>query len=146
MSNHNGSRTQRTLRLGPVALAALGLVVAGPARADDRGITTEDSRELATDAGVGAAAGLSSLVYAPAKIVYAIGGGVVAGLAYVVSGGDADVAKPILDASVKGDYVVTPEHIQGKRPLEFVGRPSSDRQLQTAVSASPPEGTGDTWK
>jgi hypothetical protein len=149
VSNHNASWKQRLLRLGPIALAAAGLLAAGPARADDRTLTAEESKEMATGAGIGAAAGLSSVVYAPVKVVYALGGTVVAGLAYALSGGDGAVAKPILDASVKGDYVVTPEHIQGKRPLEFVGRPSTDRALRTAVSASPPEppeGTGDTWE
>jgi hypothetical protein len=128
------------------AVALVALLAAAPAQAAEERLTAEESKEMATGAGVGAAAGLSSVVYAPAKVVYALGGSVVAGLAYVLSGGDEEVAKPILDASVRGDYVVTPDHIQGKRPLDFVGRPAGDRPLESAVSSAPPEGTGESWK
>jgi hypothetical protein len=127
--------------------ALVALVAVAPAWAGDETASGE-GRQLATDGGIGVAAGLSSVVYAPVKVVYAAGGSLVAGLAYVVSGGDGDVAKPILDASVRGDYVVTPEHLTGKRPLEFIGRPPGDRRLQSesTVSAAPPEGAGDSWK
>src|SRR5690606_31991090 len=112
---------------GAAALAlglALGLA-AGPAAAG-----SADTKETATDGAVGAAAGLSTVLYGPAKVAYAAGGSIVAGLAYVLSGGDADVAKPILDASVRGDYVVTPEHVRGERSLEFVGRSAEDEALR----------------
>ena len=38
------------------------------------------------------------------------------------SAGDNDVAKTVTTPAVRGDYVVTPEHLRGKRPLEFIGR------------------------
>jgi len=107
-------------RLGPVffAVALAGLVTAGPARADDA---------ARSEAGIGAAAALCSLGYAPAKLAFAALGTVVSGLAWVMTGFDQDVARPIFYRSVDGDYVVTPAHLRGRRPLVFVGREPEDR-------------------
>jgi len=145
------TRRHDSRRLGGIfALALAACIAAGPARAEE--IVSQETKETASQGGVGAAAGLSSVVYAPLKVAYAAGGSVVAGLAYVLSGGDKEVAKPIFDASVRGDYVVTPQHLTGERDLEFVGRPQSDQTLRNApapdVSAnkSTPKGAGDSWQ
>jgi hypothetical protein len=74
------------------------------------------------EAGYGAASALCSLVYSPVKIVYAGVGSLVSGFAWVLSGGDNAVAKPILTASLRGDYVVTPAHLRGDRSIVFIGR------------------------
>jgi hypothetical protein len=135
---------------GAFALALAAGLAAGPVAAEE--IVSQETKETASQGGVGAAAGLTSVVYAPLKVAYAAGGSVVAGLAYVLSGGDKEVAKPIFDASVRGDYVVTPEHMTGERELEFVGRPKSDETLRSApapdVSAnkSAAKGAGDSWE
>ena len=89
---------------------------------------------LGHEAGMGLAAAAFTLVYGPAKIVYATAGSMIAGLAWAFSGGDADVARPILTAALRGDYVITPDHIRGKRPIEFVGRDPADRRLRESVS------------
>ncbi len=34
----------------------------------------------------------------------------------------ARAARPILQASLRGNYVITPEHLRGREPLTFVGR------------------------
>jgi hypothetical protein len=135
---------------GAFALALAACVAAGPAGAAEE-IISQETRETASQGGTGAAAGLASVFYAPVKVAYATGGTVVAGLAYVLSGGDKDVAKPIFDASVRGDYVVTPEHMKGERELEFVGRPRGDQALRTPpadVSANQAanRGAGDSWE
>ena len=82
------------------------------------------------EAGLGVAAGLISLLYAPAKVLYAAGGGLVAGLAYVVSAGDQQVTDPILTPALRGDYVITPAHLRGERQLEFIGRAPEDRDTR----------------
>lgn len=121
--------------------------IAGPARAD-QDPNAESNTEAVADAGIKSAAALSSIVYAPVKVAYAAGGSIVAGLAWVVSGGDAEVAKPILDASTRGDYVITPEQIKGERSIEFVGRPASDAGIQASQEASkdPAVSSGGSWK
>ena len=96
------------------------------------------------EAGIGVAAGLISVFYAPAKVLYAAGGGLVAGLAYVVSAGDMQVVDPILTPALRGDYVITPAHLRGERPLEFIGREPEDRALRDKSErpASQPVGDG----
>ncbi len=73
---------------------------------------------------------LSNIVYMPVKTIYAAGGGLVAGIAWVFSGGDSDVSRPIVDASLRGDYVVTKSHLERKDRLEFVGRSPAQRQAE----------------
>src|SRR5579885_464631 len=72
-------------------------------------------------AGYGAAALFGNLLYIPAKIVYAAGGGLVGGGSYLVTGGNKQVADTIWRSSLGGDYVLTPEMIQGKKPVYFSG-------------------------
>jgi hypothetical protein len=106
----------RSIGLAAVAAVALSLAPA-----------TSRAEDLGNEAGLGAAAALSSLLYAPVKLVYALGGGLTAGLAWVFSAGDSDVVNPIIDASLRGDYVITPDHLRGQRPVEFIGRSPAHR-------------------
>lgn len=113
------------------AVAALGLVMSVPAAtATAQSETKTEDADREGEAGLGVAAGLISIVYAPAKVLYAAGGGLVAGMAYVLSAGDQDVTEPILTPSLRGDYVVTPAHLRGERQLEFIGREPEDRALR----------------
>ena len=107
-------------RLRAVLLAfVLALAVQpGPARAADQNV--------AASGGLGALAALCSLVYGPLKIVYATGGLIFGSFAWALSGGDSDVMNAVLTPSVRGDYVVTPSHLRGQRPLEFIGRDPRD--------------------
>jgi len=84
----------------------------GAARADSAG----------SEAGYGILAGLTSLVYAPVKVVYAVGGALVGGFAWLFSAGDNDVARAVVTPAVRGDYVVTPSNLRGEEDLEFIGK------------------------
>lgn len=70
----------------------------------------------------GAGAMLCTLVYSPLKIAYAASGTVVGGMAWVWSFGSRRVTRPIFTAALRGDYVVTPQHLTGERELKFRGR------------------------
>lgn len=83
----------------------------------------------------GAGSVLASLVYGPAKLAYAVGGSLVGGLAWMFSGGDHETMQPIMDAALRGDYVITPEHLRGERRVEFVGRPRG-RALRTGDAST----------
>jgi len=125
-------RSFRSVRLVVAAgglAAAIALVPAG-ARADDGG-TPEG-------AGMGAASMLATLLYGPAKLVYATTGGIVGGLAYGLTGGNADVAVPILESSLYGDYYLTPEQLRGEKSIEFVGRGSDDVAPSVSSDGIPP--------
>jgi hypothetical protein len=80
--------------------------------------------------GTGALTVGANLLYMPCKLIYAMGGGLAAGIGYVFSGGDSDVVAPIVDASLRGDYVVTPENIRGKEPLQFIGRSPEQQRAE----------------
>jgi len=75
----------------------------------------------ASSAGMLAMSGLSTLLYFPLKAVFAIGGGIVGGLTYVFTGGDEHAAKSVWNTSLYGTYIITPDHLQGNRPIRFLG-------------------------
>ena len=123
------------IRLFVATAALLGFIslpAATPAGAQTRtqSEANDENGGREGEAGLGVAAGLISLLYAPAKVLYAAGGGLVSGLAYVVSAGDMKVVDPILTPALRGDYVVTPAHLRGERQLEFIGREPEDRALR----------------
>ena len=108
-------RLHPRMRRRAAVLACVLVLGASPALAQQSEPTYENG-------GLGAAAALCSLVYAPVKLTTAILGLVVGGFAYPLSGGDTDVMMSVINTSVRGDYVVTPSHLRGERPLEFFGR------------------------
>lgn len=78
--------------------------------------------EVAEEAGLGLGSFLASAVYAPVKLVYATGGLIAGGLAWMFSGGDSDVAMGVIEPAVSGDYVITPERLRNPASIEFIGR------------------------
>lgn len=74
-----------------------------------------------SSAGMQVAAGASTLLYFPLKAAFAICGGIVGGLAYAFSGGNENAAKSIWITSLYGTYIITPDHLQGNRPIRFLG-------------------------
>ena len=91
----------------------------------------------ASSAGMGAAAGVSTLLYLPLKAAFAIGGGLVGGLAYAFSGGNETAAKSIWTTSMYGTYIITPEHLRGDRPIRFLGVAEPDASA-TAIAPLEP--------
>lgn len=79
-------------------------------------------------AGRQAACWALTIPYGAAKMVYAIGGGIVGGFAWAVTGGNMEVAKSIWIPSMTGHYIVQPQHLTGEEHLYFVGRSSESRQ------------------
>ncbi len=129
-----------------LALACCALWAGSPAAASAQGAPAATETSPAREAGLGVGAALGTLLYAPAKLVYAAGGLVVGGLGWAFSGGDAEVARGILRPSVGGDWVITPAHLTRQRRIEFVGAPPEDRWrssgVATAPRASPSRATG----
>jgi hypothetical protein len=65
---------------------------------------------------------LLTVPYGAFKCAYAIGGSIVGGIAWAVTGGDKAAANSIWVPAVTGDYIVRPENLTGERPLHFVGK------------------------
>ena len=91
----------------------------------------------ASSAGMQAAAGVSTLLYFPLKAVFAICGGIVGGLAYAFSGGNEQAAKSIWDTSLYGTYIITPDHLEGNRPIRFLGVAESNDAPAPAPAPEP---------
>lgn len=90
----------------------------------------------ASGAGMGAAAAFSTILYFPLKAAFAIGGGIVGGLAYLFSGGNEQSAKSIWTTSLLGDYYISPDHLEGNRPIRFLGVADTN---EASAAASAPE-------
>lgn len=90
----------------------------------------------ASSAGMQAAAGFSTLLYLPFKAAFAIGGGIVGGLTYLFSGLDENSAKRVWNTTLYGTYIITPEHLQGDKPIRFLGVPD---QADQATGQPAPE-------
>lgn len=88
------------------------------------------------EAGYGAGAALANIFYIPAKVTYAGLGLLTGGLGFVLSGGRADVANDIIYPAVRGNYVVTPNHLKGTEPIYFVGAPPPENTPSGQTSAS----------
>jgi hypothetical protein len=140
-----GSRNRR------LAIASLALVLATPlglmAQTDD-GQPVGTNPQVAQPsnggvnwkgAGLGAAALVANVGYIPAKMAYAIVGGITGGFGYALTGGNEKAANTIWRSSLGGDYVVTPDMLSGQAPLHFSGPAGPDAdQTQFAPAPSPP--------
>lgn len=82
-----------------------------------------DSGSFWGDVGRGAGAALGNVLYIPAKLVYASVGGVVGGLAYLVTLGSTETANAIWEPTLGGTYVLTPGMLAGEEKLHFNGQP-----------------------
>lgn len=148
-----GSRSCR------LAIASLALSLAMPLGA---GAQTADGQAVGTNpqvaqpenggvnwkgAGIGAATLVANVGYIPAKMVYAILGGITGGAGYALTGGNQGAANSIWRSSLGGDYVLTPEMLTGQQPIHFSGPPVPDNSgaqsppANSPVSSNPPPAT-----
>lgn len=85
-------------------------------------------------AGYGAAALLGNVLYIPAKLVYAVLGGIGGGAAFLLTAGNTQTANTIWRSSLGGDYVLTPQMVAGEEPINFSG--------PTETAPTPPDTSG----
>jgi hypothetical protein len=105
-----------------VAILSLSVIGApASARAEDRG--------LAAEAGLGVGSAVINMVYGPFKVVYAAVGTLTAGIAYLCTGLDGEIAGKIMNRSVRGDYAITPEILTGEKVWVVTG-PDPGEQAQ----------------
>ena len=87
-------------------------------------------------AGYGAGALLCNVIYIPAKLVYALLGGIVGGGTYLVTAGNQQAANTVWRSALGGDYVVTPQMLAGQEPINFSG--PTDTPPETAPAPAAP--------
>ncbi len=88
------------------------------------GVGLAEEQEVSSasnEATLGIGSALLTLVYFPAKLVYALLGGIVGGFTYGLTGGDLELAQGVWEPSFYGTYVITPDHLKGNEPVRFVG-------------------------
>jgi len=91
----------------------------------------------ASSAGMQAAAGLLTIPYVACKAAFAIAGGIVGGLTYAFTGGNENAAKSVWTTSMYGTYILTPDHLQGNRPIRFLGVADSNDAPEPAPAPEP---------
>lgn len=111
----------RTMMKGMAVLLVVALVQLAVIPVSHAQGAEDPSQSSAKGAGLQAASWLATLPYGAAKVCFAILGGVTGGLTYAFSGGNLDAAKAVWHTSVYGTYVLTPEHLQGDKPVRFLG-------------------------
>ncbi len=123
-TNLRGLSSSKPNRFIGVALGLLFVLIANPA------IASQEQSPASPDgaAGLQAVCWLTTIPYGAAKVAYALGGGIVGGLAWVWSGGNTEVAKAVWIPSMTGDYIVQPQNLTGEKPLHFVGGSSEKPQ------------------
>jgi hypothetical protein len=124
-------RPARLLRGALVVTLALAL-----GGAPSVGFAGEQSEGVSREGGLGAAAAISSLVYGPVKLLWAVGGLVSGSLAWAFTAGDTEVASTVFTRSLRGTYVITPQILTGDEPLEFIGRDIDEEPTRTESVAS----------
>jgi hypothetical protein len=80
-----------------------------------------EAPSLIREGGLGAASALISLVYSPFKLIYAASGIALGSGSFIWTWGDRDAAMRVVNMSVGGDYVITPEILRGSANLRFTG-------------------------
>jgi hypothetical protein len=99
----------------------------------------DSTGSTAGDLGIGIASFLVSIPYGAAKIVTALLGGIVGGFTYLFSGFNKDAADQVWYTTIPGDYIITPDHLRGKRDIRFTGVPPEHRspESRTLETRSP---------
>ena len=98
-----------------VATLVLVMFLCSSAQAADNGDSAED-------VGLGIASAIVTIPYGTSKILYAGMGGVIGGFAWILTGGNTEAAEAVWGASLHGTYVITPDHLRGRKPVRFFGR------------------------
>jgi hypothetical protein len=124
--------SRETLRLLAVAFMISGLLAGGASAATGAAsLPTSGPASETTPEGIGlqAASVVTSVLYLPFKGVMALTGGLAGGIAYLFSAGNMDVAEAVWGPSVYGTYLITPDHLTGRKPVQFFGSlpPSNGR-------------------
>lgn len=105
-----------------LALLTVGTVPAAWGQTGDE----DNSGSTAAQYGLGVGSVFVTIPYGLVKVVMATLGGIFGGFTYAFSGGNEKAAKAVWDTSLRGTYVITPDHLKGNRAVRFFGVPQDD--------------------
>lgn len=104
-----------------VAVTVLAALAGAPSMA-----RADDVQRAKSDAGVGLATAVANVFYIPAKLCYALLGGITGGLGYALTAGNSEVAERVWVSSFGGDYIISRQQLKGEEPLRFSGSTDPD--------------------
>ena len=133
-------RTIQTIAM-TLAICVLQFSIASAVLAQE-GMTAKEDRHEATTSqfGMGAASFFLTLPYGLVKVVYATLGGIVGGFTYALTAGNERAANAVWHTSLRGTYVITPDHLRGDKAVRFFGVPPdapATAMAETAVEPAP---------
>jgi hypothetical protein len=100
------------------------LSLASVVLADEPKASAEERREsTASQFGLGAASFFLTLPYGLVKVVYASFGGLIGGVTYALTAGNERAANAVWHTSLRGTYIITPDHLKGDKAVRFFGVP-----------------------
>lgn len=73
--------------------------------------------------GTGVGSAIGTMVYFPFKAAFCIGGGIASGFTLIFAG--RDNADKVAGTACRGTWVITPDVVNGKEPVKFVGDPAA---------------------
>jgi len=106
-----------------LALLLLSITLAAQAESPPPVEYGRPKESPATTLARGFASFILTPVYGAFKLTFAGLGLITGGAAYIATGGDRQVAQRIIKPAVGGTYIITPDHLSGRRPVRFVGDP-----------------------
>ncbi|MGH7209061.1 MAG: hypothetical protein ACREIL_06730 [Nitrospiraceae bacterium] len=119
-----------------LVLTILQLTVIPPGWAQQ--MDEDTTQSTASQFGLGVSSFFLTIPYGLAKVVYAMMGGIIGGFTYALTGGNEGAAKAVWDTSLRGTYVITPDHLNGDKAVRFLGVPGeSDGSALAPPSAEP---------
>ncbi len=119
---------------------AVGLAPASPAWGAQPAGSGAGNTGTPSGVAMQAAAWLASVPYGALKLAYAVSGGVIGGVTYVLSGGNRQAANAVWVPSVYGNYVLSPAQLRGREPIHFVGSRNRSPNPPYAAQAAPVPG------
>lgn len=102
-----------------LTLTILQLAVIPPGWAQQQ--DEDPTQSTASQFGLGVSSFFVTIPYGLAKVVYATLGGIIGGFTYALTGGNERAAKDVWDTSLRGTYVITPDHLTGDKAVRFLG-------------------------
>ena len=141
--NGNGCRTQAPWIRVVTALLIIAFVqvaVISTAWAEQSGAgSNEQSESNGAQYGLGAASVFLSIPYGLGKFLFATLGGIFGGFTYAFSGANEKAAHSVWDTSMRGTYVITPEHLKGEKSVRFFGVPGESEPEGASQEPAPLE-------
>jgi hypothetical protein len=111
------------------AMFLLVLLVAQPMLTSEALAAKDDDESGTSQLIRGAASLIVGIPYTAIKLAFAGAGSVLGGVTYVITAGDEKAAQEVWDSTLRGTYIITPDHLKGERPVKFIGSVREDRRL-----------------